>query len=154
MSPQQRSRTMSRIRSTNTQPELHVRRVLHQLGYRFRLHGKISKSEQARIAALPDGPRLRGGKLPGSPDLIFPGQRKALFINGCFWHGHGCANLKQRPTSNTGYWNTKLDATISRDKKNIKTLRNIGWTSLTIWECEIAQSKEWLLKTILFLADD
>ncbi len=108
---------MARVRHKDTSPELIVRRLLHRLGYRYRLHGS---------------------KLPGKPDLVFAGRRKAVFVHGCFWHQHeddGCTR-RRRPTSNTGYWEAKLDRNVARDKASVEQLAAAGWQSLVIWECE------------------
>lgn len=108
---------MQAIKSKDTKPELRVRRLLHRLGYRFRIHLK---------------------NLPGKPDVAFTRRRKAVLIHGCFWHGHqakGCTD-GGRPRSNTGYWNPKLDRNAERDRANIEALQAEGWDVLTIWACE------------------
>jgi DNA mismatch endonuclease (patch repair protein) len=111
-----RSATMSRVRSKNTAPEMVVRRLVHCMGFRYRLH-------------------LRA--LPGCPDLVFPRTRKVIFVHGCFWHLHpGCPNAR-RPTSRTDYWKPKLDANRRRDKVHERQLRKDGWDVLTVWECEV-----------------
>lgn len=106
--PERRSEIMRRIKGTDTQPELRVRRVLHSMGVRFRLH--------------------RGG-LPGNT---------VIFVHGCFWHGHGCkrGSGKRRPKSNAAYWNKKLDRNAERDAGNAAKLRRLGWRVVTIWACE------------------
>src|SRR5581483_7737979 len=117
LTPARRSENMRRIKSKNMKPELAVRRLVHKLGYRYRLHRK---------------------DLPGNPDLVFSSKRKVIFVNGCFWHGHdleGCRDGR-RPKSNTGYWNTKLARNKERDAKNIAALEASGWAVLTIWECD------------------
>jgi DNA mismatch endonuclease (patch repair protein) len=111
----QRSERMARIRSKDTQPELAVRRIVHSLGYRYQLHRK---------------------DLAGAPDLVFPGRKKAIFVNGCFWHAHqGCA-VANRPKSRTPFWDEKFKRNKNRDKKNANALRRAGWGVATIWECE------------------
>lgn len=113
-----RSRMMAAVRSKNTKPELAVRRRLHQLGLRFRLHSKT---------------------LPGSPDLSFPKYGTAVFVHGCFWHRHqGCKDAS-RPKSNSRFWENKLLANVRRDKKQRRALQSLGWKVLTIWECEISE---------------
>ena len=115
LSPQQRSSHMKRIRSKDTQPELIVRKTVFGLGYRYRLHVR---------------------KLPGAPDLVFASKKKVIFVHGCFWHGHQCRKGK-RPSSNTAFWNDKLDKNIRRDRKAKKALRLDGWNVMTIWECQL-----------------
>ena len=114
LSPELRSRVMARIRSVDTLPEMKVRRLVHGMGYRYRLHRR---------------------DLPGTPDLVFPGRRKIIFVHGCFWHQHGCRR-GSRPTSNQDFWNRKLDGNVLRDRANIAALERTGWSVLVIWECE------------------
>lgn len=105
---------MSRIRSRNTKPEMVVRQGLHALGFRYRLHAK---------------------NLPGSPDMVLPKYKSAIFIHGCFWHAHeGCQNFRV-PKSNTGFWKEKLARNIERDARQIKELEDAGWRVLVVWEC-------------------
>lgn len=111
----ERSAQMSRIRSKNTGPEMLVRRLVYSLGYRYRLH----KSD-----------------LPGKPDLAFSSRKKVIFVNGCFWHGHKCP-LGRTPKSHVEFWITKIEKTKGRDDKNIQSLREIGWDSLVLWECQL-----------------
>lgn len=106
---------MSKVRSKNTSPELAVRKLIYSLGYRYRLHGK---------------------KLPGKPDLVFPGRKKVIFVHGCFWHYHDCKKGKP-PKSRLGYWLPKLLANRERDKANISALHNLGWETLIVWQCEV-----------------
>lgn len=114
-SREQRSAIMRRVRSTSTRPELCVRRMVHRLGLRFRLHRKA---------------------LPGTPDLVFPYRKKVLFVHGCYWHQHGCKASK-RPASNRSYWNRKLDGNVERDRKTLRLLRKQGWSALIVWECQL-----------------
>jgi len=109
-----RSAIMRAIRSRDTQPELRVRRAAHALGLRFRLQRK---------------------DLPGSPDLVFPGRRLALFVHGCFWHGHDCGRRKRRPATNAAYWRAKIAGNRRRDRRALKALRTMGWRTLVVWEC-------------------
>ena len=109
-----RSRIMSRVRSKDTKPEMRVRHLAHGLGYRYRLHRR---------------------DLPGTPDLVFPGRRKAIFVHGCFWHQHDCSR-GSRPSSNKQFWNAKLRQNVERDNRNISELFAAGWSVLVIWECE------------------
>ncbi len=111
---------MRRIKSKNTKPELAVRCLVHGLGYRFRLHRR---------------------DLPGSPDLVFPGRRKVIFVHGCFWHQHPDPTCKDArpPRSNSDYWEPKLARTIERDVASERELRAQGWDVLTLWECDLAK---------------
>lgn len=111
-----RSRIMSSVKQRHTKPEMIVRSLLHQLGFRFRLHRE---------------------DLPGSPDIVLPKFRTAIFVHGCFWHQHKNCSKSRRPSSNQDYWNTKLDENISRDKRKEKELSKLGWRVVTIWQCEI-----------------
>ena len=121
ISEKRRSYNMSRIRSTNTGPEMTVRRLVYSLGYRYRLHDR---------------------SLPGKPDLVFKGAKKAIFVHGCFWHQHPSTECSdsRRPKSNIKYWSTKLDSNRDRDLRNQASLVDLGWTTLVIWECEIERS--------------
>lgn len=110
-----RGRLMAKIRSKNTQPELTVRRLLFSMGYRYRIHRK---------------------DIPGSPDIAFISRRRAIFVNGCFWHQHEGCRRASVPATNQGYWLLKLDRNRKRDARAIKDLKNLGWKSLTIWECQ------------------
>ena len=111
---EQRRRIMASVGTRNTGPEMAVRRVLHSLGYRFRLHQK---------------------DLPGRPDIVFRSRRKVVFVHGCFWHGHGCAKGRL-PKSRTDYWGPKIETNRARDERVIEYLDRLGWRSLTIWQCE------------------
>lgn len=122
---QQRSACMARIRSTNTQPELTVRRALHAAGYRFRLHRR---------------------DLPGKPDIVLPRHRLAIFVHGCFWHGHTCKDGR-RPRSNEGYWNPKLDRNLARDARRRQELSELGWKAVTVWACTVKDVDE-ALRTV------
>ena len=114
-SQQQRSWNMSRIRSTNTKPEILVRSFLHRNGFRFRLHVK---------------------NLPGHPDIVLPKYKTVLEVRGCFWHRHPGCKYATTPASNTEFWKTKFKQNISRDKKNAKKLKTLGWKLIVVWECE------------------
>lgn len=111
--PATRSRMMSGIRSTHTKPELVMRRGLHARGFRFRLHAK---------------------QVPGKPDLVLPKYRAAIFVHGCFWHGHDCA-LFRLPGTRTNFWAEKIERNRTRDQKVREMVRDAGWRCLTIWEC-------------------
>lgn len=110
-----RSRIMSSVKQRHTKPELLVRSLLHRLGYRFRLHQK---------------------DLPGSPDIVLPKYRTAIFVHGCFWHQHENCGKSRRPSSNQEYWNKKLDENISRDKRKEDELSQLGWRVAVVWQCE------------------
>ena len=115
VSTKRRSEIMALIKGSDTAPELMVRRVLHRLGYRFRLH----------VAAL-----------PGKPDIVLPKHKTVFQVQGCFWHGHSCEDGRHRPKSNMDYWNKKLDRNFARDKRNAQLLRQGGWRLVTIWACQ------------------
>lgn len=116
-SRQKRSYTMSRVRGRDTSPELVVRRTLHRLGYRYRLHRK---------------------DLPGRPDIVFPARKKAIFVHGCYWHAHGCRYGKP-PRSRLDYWLPKLEANKERDARALRGLEDLGWETLVIWQCQIKE---------------
>jgi DNA mismatch endonuclease (patch repair protein) len=111
----QRSANMSKIRSKGTEPEMVVRRLVHSLGFRYRLHT---------------------ANLPGKPDLVFPKLRKAIMVHGCFWHQHFCAEGKRVPKSRLEYWVPKIAGNVRRDKLNRYRLCNIGWRVMVVWECQ------------------
>ncbi|MDB5586885.1 MAG: hypothetical protein JWP26_1855 [Devosia sp.] len=110
-----RSDIMRAVKSKDTTPEMVVRRLIHGMGYRYRLHGK---------------------DLPGKPDLVFAGRRKVIFVNGCFWHGHNCKRGARQPKANGDYWKAKIARNVHRDAGNIVALVRAGWRVVTIWECE------------------
>ena len=114
VSAQRRSEIMRRIRSTDTTPEITVRRVLHGMGYRFRLHV---------------------GTLPGRPDIVLPKYKTAILVHGCFWHRHRGCGYAKLPASNRAFWHKKLPGNVERDSKKEKLLLERGWRVLTIWEC-------------------
>lgn len=112
---QTRSMMMARIRGKDTKPEMMVRRLAHRLGFRFRLHRQ---------------------DLPGSPDLVFPGLRKVIFVHGCYWHRHPGCRLAYEPKSNLAFWKKKFAANVARDEKALADLKEKGWDTLVVWECE------------------
>ena len=114
-SPAQRRRIMQSVGIVNTGPEMIVRRMLHGMGFRYKLHDR---------------------KLPGRPDLVFPIRRKAIFVHGCFWHGHGCPK-GQLPKSRLDYWLPKIEANQARDARNAADLEGLGWSVLIVWQCQI-----------------
>ena len=113
-----RSRVMRAVRGRDTTPELALRRLLHGLGYRFRLH--------------------RTG-LPGTPDLVFPGRRRVIFVHGCFWHGHDCRRGARAPKRNADYWRAKVARNVARDEAQQAALAAAGWGSLVVWECALRE---------------
>ncbi|MCX5832486.1 MAG: very short patch repair endonuclease [Deltaproteobacteria bacterium] len=117
LSPERRSKNMSAIRSKDMKPELAVRRMVHRLGYRYRLHSK---------------------SLPGTPDMVFHSRHSVIFVNGCFWHQHPDPFCKdaRKPKSNADYWQPKLVRNQVRDAENEAALKAEGWSILVIWECQ------------------
>lgn len=115
LTTEHRSRVMSRIKGKNTQPEMVVRRLIHALGYRFRLHRR---------------------DLPGSPDVVLPGRKKAIFVHGCFWHRHAGCKYAYVPKSNVDFWMKKFDANVRRDNSTVAALESLNWDVLIVWECQ------------------
>jgi len=111
-----RSAVMARVRGKNTRPELIVRKLVFAAGYRYRLHVRT---------------------LPGSPDLVFPGRKKVIFVHGCFWHRHDNCNLARMPKSRVEFWSDKLSGNKARDARNYDALRQAGWRVHVVWECEL-----------------
>lgn len=116
-----RSENMRRIRGKDTKPEIIVRNILRSLGY--------------------PGYRLHRRDLPGNPDIAYIGRRKVIMINGCFWHGHDCKRGLRKPKSNSDYWLKKIERNKQRDLISLKTLSDLGWKTLVVWECEIKQKE-------------
>jgi DNA mismatch endonuclease, patch repair protein len=113
---EKRSAVMARVRSKDTSPEKAVRQILTRLGARYRLHRK---------------------DLPGSPDIVMPGRKLAIFVHGCFWHGHDCARGARVPKANREYWLAKVARNTARDAKAASALHADGWAVETVWECEL-----------------
>jgi DNA mismatch endonuclease (patch repair protein) len=111
-----RSRIMRAVGRTNTKPELIVRRVLHAMGLRFRLHRK---------------------DLPGTPDIVLPRHRTVIFVHGCFWHRHEGCSKASTPKTRPEFWNTKFEQNVRRDQRNVQALVSRGWDVVTVWECEV-----------------
>ena len=130
LTKKQRHQCMSAIRNKNTKPEMIVRRLVHSLGYRYRLHG-------------------RG--LPSKPDLIFPSRLKVIFVHGCFWHRHSCSKGRSRPSTRAKFWREKLEENKERDRRNLRKLRKEGWKVLVIWECQTKNSEKLISKLKKFL---
>lgn len=118
LTPAQRSERMSRVKGKHTGPEMVVRRIVHAMGYRYRLHGK---------------------GLPGRPDLVFHARRRVIFVHGCFWHRHSdsACKLARLPKSRLDFWIPKLDANKTRDVENRRKLKSLGWKTLVVWECQL-----------------
>ena len=129
-SREKRSQIMSRVSGKNTKPELVVRSLLHNMGYRFRLHRK---------------------DLPGKPDITLPKYHKVIFVHGCFWHGHADCPRSNRPTTNKMFWRVKLDKNIERDKVTVCNIRGLGWSVLTVWACEVKDKDKLTNKLLSFL---
>ena len=122
-----RSETMRRVHGRDTSPELRVRRLLHAAGFRFRLQRQ---------------------DLPGKPDLVLPRFGIALFVNGCFWHWHGCKRSRM-PATNREYWERKIGRNVERDRVNAAALERLGWGVRVIWECELTGATEALIGELL-----
>jgi DNA mismatch endonuclease, patch repair protein len=118
---EKRSWNMSRIRSSNTKPELIIRSLLHRLGYRFRLHRK---------------------ELPGKPDIVLPKYNTVIFVNGCFWHRHKGCKYTYNPKSKIDFWEKKFRENINRDRQNRKALKKLGWNIVVIWECQVRNEEK------------
>ena len=116
MTPEQRSRCMAAIKGKDTKPELIVRKYLFSRGLRFRV--------QVR-------------KLPGKPDIVLPKYKTAIFVNGCFWHGHEGCKYFRLPKSNVEFWKEKIERNIERDKESMQALFDLGWKVVRVWECEL-----------------
>lgn len=132
ISPDRRSRNMALIPSSDTRPELRVRRLLHSAGYRFRLHRR---------------------DLPGKPDIVLPRHRTVILVHGCYWHRHLGCRLTTSPKTNTEFWQRKFARNVERDRENEEALINLGWHVVTIWECE-TRNPEFLGRIIDGLATD
>lgn len=119
LTKERRSQVMARIRGRNTKPEMLVRRTAHALGLRFRLHRR---------------------DLPGTPDIVFPAKKTALFVHGCFWHRHDSCRYAYTPKSNETFWSQKFVRNVERDREVMNELRRAGWRPIVIWECETKQA--------------
>ena len=125
---EQRSRNMSAIKSKNTKPEIKVRKVLHSMGYRFRLHSK---------------------DLPGSPDIVLPKYKTVIFVHGCFWHRHENCKYASTPKTRQEFWNKKFKENINRDNLNQANLSLKGWKIIIIWECQLKGDIKKLIRELL-----
>lgn len=133
VSPEKRSRMMAGIKGKNTKPELVVRKLVHGMGFRYRLHRK---------------------DLPGSPDLVFPRLRKVIFVHGCFWHRHPGCRFAYTPKSNAKFWMDKLEGNTQRDAHAVMALDAMGWQVLIVWECEVSDLAGLARNVRLFLQHD
>ena len=125
---EQRSRNMSAIKSKNTKPEIAVRKLLHSMGYRFRLHRK---------------------DLPGSPDIVLPKYKTVIFVHGCFWHRHENCKYATTPKTRKEFWEKKFRENINRDNLNQANLSLKGWKIIIIWECQLKGDKKKLIRDLL-----
>lgn len=132
LSVEDRQRTMRSVHSQGTKPELVVRRLVYNLGFRYRLNSK---------------------DLPGKPDLVFTKLRKVIFVHGCFWHGHDCKAGTKRPKTNTDYWDKKLHRNRERDLMHYQQLSEQSWRYLVLWECELRDLPTLEAKLLAFLKD-
>lgn len=132
LSPAARSERMGRVRAKDTKPEMTVRRIVHRMGYRYRLHDK---------------------RLPGSPDLVFRSRGKLIFVHGCFWHRHPdpACKLARMPKSRQDFWEPKLEGNRERDDRTRAALDQQGWKQMVVWECECRQTEQIENKLSAFL---
>jgi DNA mismatch endonuclease (patch repair protein) len=128
LTPGRRSALMKRVKRTDTRPELTLRQALHRMGFRYVIGDR---------------------RLPGTPDLVFPKHKAAVFVHGCFWHGHDCRQ-GAAPSSNVDYWVPKIEANRARDSRKEQAVRDLGWRVFTVWECELKTDRK--AKTIETLA--
>lgn len=133
LTPERRSWNMSRIRSRDTAPERLVRSLLHGLGYRFRLHRR---------------------DLPGSPDIVLPRHRAAVFVHGCFWHRHSGCRFAYTPKTRQQFWTRKFEQNRARDERAKRRLRRLGWRVTVVWECQVADPERLSSRLRRWLASD
>ena len=134
LTQQERSERMSRIRGKDSASEMRLRRMIHGMGFRYRLHVKT---------------------LPGTPDLVFPARKAVIFMHGCFWHRHQDCRLARMPKSRVAYWREKLEANRRRDDENVRRLNELGWSVLVVWECQMKEKDMNEVSNVVrrFLAD-
>ena len=130
LTPAQRSAHMGKIRRAHTKPELLVRRMLHSMGYRYRLQWK---------------------GVPGRPDVAFPGRKKAIYVHGCFWHQHEGCRSAHIPSTRTAFWSSKFERNKARDQRVLAEARALGWETLVVWECETARLETLKGRLVAFL---
>jgi len=128
----QRFASMSSNVSKGTQPEIVVRRLVHSMGYRYRLHRR---------------------NLPGCPDMVFPCRKKVILVNGCYWHRHNCRKGRSVPETRREFWENKFARTVQRDNENRRRLKKLGWKILIIWECKIKNRDQLKKQIVKFLED-
>jgi DNA mismatch endonuclease (patch repair protein) len=128
-----RSAIMAAVRAKNTGPELALRRIVHGMGYRYRLHAK---------------------ELPGRPDLVFQPLKKVIFVHGCFWHRHDACRYATTPKSRTVFWQAKFATNVARDRRNVRDLKKTGWCVLTIWQCQLKSPNRIAKRAHEFLKTD
>jgi len=133
LSPKERSERMSRIRGKNSKPEMKLRRLVHGMGFRYRLHVK---------------------DLPGKPDLVFKSRKAVIFVHGCFWHRHRGCKLARLPKSRVDFWTEKLESNRKRDILVREKLRKAGWRVLVVWECQLADTAKTSQLVRAFLTKD
>ena len=126
----QRYIVMSHNKGKDTSPEIRVRGLVHSLGYRYRLHRR---------------------DLPGCPDMVFPGKKKVIFINGCYWHRHNCKKGRSMPQTRKSFWQSKFEKTFLRDKRNTRLLKTMGWKIFVVWECQIKKAEKLTRRLRTFL---
>jgi DNA mismatch endonuclease, patch repair protein len=129
--PAKRSEVMRAVKSANTKPELTIRDILWSRGFRYRLDAR---------------------DLPGRPDIVFRGKRAAMFVHGCFWHGHGCARGARVPKTNRDYWQAKITRNVTRDKATLAALKAQDWRALVVWECQMKDRAALTRRLTRFLA--
>jgi DNA mismatch endonuclease (patch repair protein) len=133
VSSKRRSEIMAAVRSKETKPELAVRRILHALGYRYRLHD---------------------AKLPGKPDIVFKSRKKVVFVHGCFWHRHPKCKYATIPKTKTDFWNEKFQKNVRRDRLTRSKLLDMGWECLIVWQCELKNPESLSRKMVEFLENN
>ena len=121
---------MAAVRSKDTTPEMKVRRLVHSMGYRYKLHSS---------------------NLPGKPDLVFISQKKVIFVHGCFWHGHNGCSKSRLPKTRVDFWQPKIENNVRRDRRVKQALNRKGWNYLTIWQCQLKDLKKTAVRLRAFL---
>lgn len=127
-----RSLIMAAVHSEDTGPEMAVRKIIHRLGYRYRLHVR---------------------SLPGRPDLVFPSRRKAIFVHGCFWHRHPKCRYATSPKTRKEFWQVKFASNVARDHRARRELKRMDWAVLTVWQCELKKPDKLMERLNDFLSD-
>ena len=123
---------MAAVHSKNTRPEMLVRKIVHRLGYRYRLHS---------------------AKLPGRPDLVFAGRQKVVFVHGCFWHRHPGCRYASSPKTRIDFWESKFQANVARDERTNRELEQAGWKVFTVWQCELKEPEKLAVRLDEFLSE-